>query len=139
MYSPPPTKSCRGTFNLLWWRHKLRWSFLKGGLFLWLIRTELMLWTVYSIKCWQYQYKTDAEYWICVTQHRAKLSSQTGSALNRNANTRLNESACTKNMGKGFHNLGNCPHMPLGLLTAMLLSWMFCWRARLQREKTLLR
>ena len=37
-------------------------------------------------------------------KHRAKVSRLTGSASNRNANTRLYDSDCTKNMGKWFHN-----------------------------------
>ena len=37
-------------------------------------------------------------------KHRSKVPCQTGSALNRHADTRLYDSVCTKNMGKGFHN-----------------------------------
>ena len=37
-------------------------------------------------------------------KYQAKVPWPTGSASNRNANTRLYDSACTKNMGKWFHN-----------------------------------
>jgi len=72
-------------------------------------------------------------------KHRAKMSWLTGSASNRNVNTRLYDFTYTKNMGKWFLNWENGPNMRMELLTAKLLNWMFfvyCWRARFEREKT---
>ena len=58
-------------------------------------------------------------------KHLAKVSWLTGSASNGNANTRVYDSTCTKNMGKWFQNQGNDPNMQTELLTAKLLNRMF--------------
>jgi len=82
-----------------------------------------LLGTIYSITCCNFKTKQMLNIEYFKLKHGAKVSCQTGSALNRHENTLLYGSRCTKNMWKGLNNLENCPNMRLELLTAKLLNW----------------
>ena len=90
------------------WRHKLWWRFLKWCLFLRFESKQYMLGTKYSNNSWlcvdniKSIDMLNIEYFEL--KHRANTTCQTGNALNRHAKRRFNDSVCTNNIRKGFHN-----------------------------------